>query len=100
MAPTNPWNNAKKMPITSSEYSFPGLKPAVSTEVKSQYEEKQDDELIALESIYGEDFWRLKTKSGAWKVRLSNFDNVIESSLYHRNQSRPFAFISNLQMKS
>lgn len=73
MAPTHPWNNAKKKPITSSESSFPGLKPAASTEVKSQYEEKQDDELIALESIYAEDFRRLETKAGAWKVILSNF---------------------------
>lgn len=72
MASTNPWNNAKKKPVTTSESSFPGLKPVASTEAKSQYEDIQDDELIALESIYGEDFRRLETKGGAWKVRLSN----------------------------
>jgi len=71
MAPANPWNTAKKKPTASSESSFPGLKPAVSAESKSLYEEIQDDELIALASIYGEDFRRLETKSGAWKVRLS-----------------------------
>jgi eukaryotic translation initiation factor 2-alpha kinase 4 len=71
MAPANPWNTAKKKPMASSESSFPGLKPAVSAESKSQYEEIQDDELIALASIYGEDFRRLETKGGAWKVRLS-----------------------------
>ena len=73
MAPANPWNNAKKKPIAPSESSFPGLKSATSTEVKSRYEEVQDDELIALESIYGEDFRRSETKGGAWKVRLLDF---------------------------
>jgi translation initiation factor 2-alpha kinase 4 len=70
MAPTNPWNNTKKKPAASSESSFPGLTPAASAESKSQYEEIQDDELIALASIYGEDFRKLETKSAAWKVRL------------------------------
>jgi translation initiation factor 2-alpha kinase 4 len=78
MAPTNPWNNTKKKPITSSESSFPGLKPVASTETKSQYEEIQDNELIALESIYDEDFRRLETKGGAWKVSLSKLP------YYHR----------------
>lgn len=66
MAPTYPWTNVKQKP--SSETSFPGLTPAVSSETKTQYEEIQDDELLALASIYGDDFQRLETRSGAWKV--------------------------------
>jgi hypothetical protein len=69
MGTTNPWNNAKKKPTEPSEPSFPGLLPAVSTDVKLQYEEIQEDELMVLESIYGEDFQRADTKGGAWKVR-------------------------------
>ena len=67
MAPTNPWG--KKNISTSG---FPGLKPTLSSNVpppKSQYEEIQDNELIALSSIYGDDFKRIETKQGAWKVR-------------------------------
>jgi eukaryotic translation initiation factor 2-alpha kinase 4 len=100
MAPKNVWDNGQKKPIASSESSFPGLKPAASTEVKSQYEDIQDDELIALESIYGEDFRRLETKGGAWKVRLSDFHIIIESLLCYRKQSHPSAFVSNLRMKN
>lgn len=37
--------------------------------VKSQYEEMQEDELLALEAIYAEDFRRLESHHGAWKVR-------------------------------
>lgn len=71
MAPAKTWNNVKKKPTVSSESSFPGLAPAASAALRSQYDEIQDDELIALSSIYGEDFQRLETKSGAWKVRHS-----------------------------
>lgn len=91
----------KKEPISPSESSFPGLIPAASTGVKSQYEEIQDDELIALESIYGEDFGRLEMKGGAWKARLSNFDAIIENLFFfYRKQSLHSAFVSNLRTKS
>ena len=66
MAPTNPWG--KKNTATTG---FPGLKSAQSnnaTPPKSQYDEIQENELIALSSIYGDDFKRIETKQGAWKV--------------------------------
>lgn len=34
----------------------------------TQYQEIQEDELIALASIYGDDFLRIETNHGAWKV--------------------------------
>jgi eukaryotic translation initiation factor 2-alpha kinase 4 len=70
MAPTYPWNNARKKPSASTEPNFPVLTSVATKETgqKSPYEEKQEDELIALASIYGEDFQRLDTKTGAWKV--------------------------------
>jgi eukaryotic translation initiation factor 2-alpha kinase 4 len=63
---------------TTTQYrpsGFPGLKPSRSNDTvpkspapKSQYEEIQEDELIALASIYGEDFRKIESNLGAWKV--------------------------------
>jgi translation initiation factor 2-alpha kinase 4 len=68
MAPTSPWTNKKKTPAPAP--SFPGPAPAGPNDAKSQYEEIQEDELLALAAIYGEDFQSIETKGGAWKVRF------------------------------
>ncbi len=76
MAPANsPWGKKSLQQPKAPNSAFPGLKsPGNNTTVpqspgtKSQYEEIQEDELIALASIYGEDFKQLETKHGAWKV--------------------------------
>jgi len=71
MAPTNPWGKKN-----TSASGFPGLKPAPSNDhppLKSQYEEIQDNELIALSSIYGDDFQKIETKQGAWKVPTTHY---------------------------
>ncbi len=75
----NPWG--KKPPQQNTPSSgFPELKPSKLNDIapinplpKSQYEEIQDDELIALEAIYGEDFRRVETNHGAWKVCSLNY---------------------------
>jgi len=69
MPPTSPWGKKPEQTNTSSS-GFPGLKPSKSNDPapKSQYEEIQEDELIALASIYGDDFHTIEAKSGAWKV--------------------------------
>lgn len=74
MPPTNPWGKKPPQRITPSS-GFPNLKPSISNDVapqvrlpKSQYEEIQEDELIALEAIYGEDFREIDTNHGAWNV--------------------------------
>jgi translation initiation factor 2-alpha kinase 4 len=69
MAPTNPWGKKN-----TSASGFPRLKPAQSkneplTGTQNTYQEIQENELIALSSIYGDDFQRIETKQGAWKVR-------------------------------
>jgi translation initiation factor 2-alpha kinase 4 len=73
MPPTNPWGKKQQPPKTIS--GFPDLKPHIAINAalkspgpKSQYEEIQEDELIALASIYGEDFRRIESNHGAWKV--------------------------------
>jgi len=47
--------------------SFPGLKVAGESEIKTPYEELQLDEVTALQAIYGDDFIEHKAAS-AWKV--------------------------------
>jgi translation initiation factor 2-alpha kinase 4 len=70
MAPKNPWGTTQMTP-TASGSSYPGLQPVTANETvhKQQYEEIQQDELLALASIYGEDFQSIETKGSAWKVR-------------------------------
>ena len=72
MAPASPWGNANKT-TESTGPSFPGLQTGAGggKAHKSQYEEIQQDELIALASIYGDDFKIVEAKGGAWKVNLN-----------------------------
>lgn len=63
----------KKQPVKSAKNddspSFPGLKPGSSAPGgKTQYEELQQNEVMVLESIYGEDFVDRTAAQGAWKV--------------------------------
>jgi len=72
MPPTSPWG--KKPNHNASPSGFPGLKTAKSKNEppqKTNYEEIQEDELIALASIYGEDFSQIEKNSVAWQVRKS-----------------------------
>jgi translation initiation factor 2-alpha kinase 4 len=70
MAPTYPWGKKKQQTNTSSP-GLPGSKPDGQ---KSQYEEIQEDELIALSSIYGEDFRQIEKNQVAWKVYYWTYD--------------------------
>jgi translation initiation factor 2-alpha kinase 4 len=80
MPPTNPWG--KKPPQRHAASSgFPDLKPSKSNKAvpkslapKSQYEEDQENELIALASIYGEDFRMIESNLVAWKVYICFFN--------------------------
>lgn len=49
--------------------SFPGLKPTSPEATnKIEYEELQQNELLALEAIYGEDFVQHSGTHNAWQV--------------------------------
>ena len=99
MAPINPWTNTKSKP--SSETSFPGLTPGASNEAKTLYEEIQDDELLALASIYGEDFRRIEAKSGAWKVWTSfSLPNEHMNLSRSRKRSPRSLFVLSHQMRN
>lgn len=62
------WKKPLNLVKKNDDSSFPGLKPT-STEAGTQiqYEELQQDEVLALEAIYGEDFVRQK-ETQTWKV--------------------------------
>lgn len=68
--PTGPWSPKQTKPDENSHGGFPGLRDHenVAVTAKSQYEETQENELVALEAIYGDDFQTIETQSGAWKV--------------------------------
>lgn len=65
---------AWKTPLNKSQKqddsSFPGLKPTTpDATTKIEYEELQENELLALEAIYGDDFVKHGDTHSAWKVR-------------------------------
>lgn len=67
---------------------------------KSLYEEIQEDELIALAAIYGDDFKRIASSHGAWNVCSKfRYSKTNHDSSLSRNQSLDLKFESNPQMK-
>jgi translation initiation factor 2-alpha kinase 4 len=75
MASPNPWGKQpSKNNCISSE--LPRVQPPKSSiaTLVTQYKEIQEDELIALASIYGDDFVKIETKQGAWMVRRYTLD--------------------------
>ncbi|KAJ8068821.1 hypothetical protein OCU04_002513 [Sclerotinia nivalis] len=71
---SSPWG--KKAQQKKSLNTFPALKhnDVGNGSPKSPYQEIQDDELIALASIYGEDFRRIETHQSAWKKSEPSFE--------------------------
>lgn len=87
----------KSLPKASSDdSSFPGLKPTTSdATTKIEYEELQQNELLALEAIYGDDFVKHSDVHSAWKVKrtTTRTDSSSLSILHflydlHRTDSR------------
>ncbi|KAM0315688.1 hypothetical protein ACHAO8_003740 [Botrytis cinerea] len=81
MPPANsPWGKKaqQKKPLNT----FPSLKnnDIANDSPKSPYQETQDDELIALASIYGDDFRRIETHQSAWKKSEPSFEIFIKTS--------------------
>jgi translation initiation factor 2-alpha kinase 4 len=67
------WNKPPiKLPQKKDNTSFPGLAPASASSpevaTKVEYEERQRDEVLALEAIYGEDFVKHTQTHSVWKV--------------------------------
>jgi translation initiation factor 2-alpha kinase 4 len=72
MASTYPWGRSKPKQTTQlTNTSFPSLKTSETDKPapESEYKQVQEDELLVIGAIYGDDFEREDTKPGAWKVR-------------------------------
>ncbi|KFY10773.1 hypothetical protein V492_04854 [Pseudogymnoascus sp. VKM F-4246] len=83
MAPTYPWGGSKPKQTTKlTNTSFPSLKDpeANKTAPESEYNQVQEDELLVLGAIYGDDFEREDTKPGAWKKLEPSFNIRITSA--------------------
>ncbi|KAG9236637.1 anticodon binding domain of tRNAs-domain-containing protein [Amylocarpus encephaloides] len=81
MAPKSPWG--KKPPQNAlPTASLPKTQPDTPAKgiAKLDYEEIQNDELLALSSIYGDDFRRIETNQGVWKKAEPSFEIRIRSS--------------------
>ncbi|EEU44810.1 uncharacterized protein NECHADRAFT_71976 [Fusarium vanettenii 77-13-4] len=76
------WKSPLNLTKNNDESSFPGLQPAASPEAtnKIEYEELQQNELLALEAIYGEDFVMHTGTHSAWKRTDPAFDIRIKAS--------------------
>ncbi|KFA77790.1 hypothetical protein S40288_00457 [Stachybotrys chartarum IBT 40288] len=81
----NPSGAWKKPPLKRSEHedsSFPGLQPTSPDATnKIEYEELQQNELMALEAIYGDDFVKHTDALCAWKKTEPSFDIRIKASI-------------------
>jgi hypothetical protein len=63
------WKKPLNITKKNDDSSFPGLKPSSpEANTKIQYEELQQNEIFAMEAIYGEDFINHTEAHGAWKV--------------------------------
>ncbi|QPG97183.1 hypothetical protein C2857_005922 [Epichloe festucae Fl1] len=75
------WKKAATKDSNKDDSSFPGLKPTTpDTAAKIEYEELQQNELLALEAIYGDDFAMHTSTHGAWKKTEPSFDVRIKAS--------------------
>jgi eukaryotic translation initiation factor 2-alpha kinase 4 len=63
------WKSPLNQGPDQDDSSFPGLRPqSQDAGAKIEYEELQQNEFLALEAIYGEDFISHTGTSSAWKV--------------------------------
>lgn len=77
MAPKKKQAQPSKQNATDS---FPGLKSPGTPAAKTQYQELQENELIALEAIYGDDFTQHSATHSAWQVSEHQQHAAIYSS--------------------
>ncbi|KAF4976049.1 hypothetical protein FZEAL_7227 [Fusarium zealandicum] len=87
----------------NDESSFPGLQPAPSPEVtnKIEYEELQQNELLALEAIYGEDFIKHAGTHSAWKASRDEDFTVTLSFVMNATYPKtpPLTTLKNCDLK-
>lgn len=74
-------SGAFKSPVNNAnDSSFPGLTPTGPEATTNENAEKQENELVVLAAIYGEDFVNHTNQQGAWKKTEPTFDIHIKAS--------------------
>ncbi|KAF4120827.1 hypothetical protein GMORB2_2831 [Geosmithia morbida] len=76
------WNTPTSKDIDPNDASFPGLGPeTLNAFNKTDHTEVQENELVALEAIYGDDFVNHTGEQTAWKKTEPTFDIRIKASI-------------------
>ncbi|KAJ2905298.1 hypothetical protein MKZ38_005811 [Zalerion maritima] len=77
------WKKPLQLSNKNDEASFPGLAPPPKKDAgpSLQYEQLQQDEVLVLQSIYGDEFIEHQAAHSAWKKSEPSFDIRIKSSL-------------------
>ncbi|KAM0453783.1 hypothetical protein ACHAPV_008720 [Trichoderma viride] len=81
MARKQPRTLTSPTKTSKDDSSFPGLRPpGPDARNKTEYEEQQRDEIIALQAIYADDFIEHVAAHSAWKKSDPSFDIRIKAS--------------------
>ncbi|KAI1449818.1 serine/threonine-protein kinase gcn2 [Annulohypoxylon stygium] len=73
--PTGPWKGPKQLNTKTNDPTHPGLKPASpDAPPKTQYTDIQNEEIMVLQAIYGDDYVEHKAANTAWKKSEPSFD--------------------------
>ncbi|KAI1106062.1 serine/threonine-protein kinase gcn2 [Jackrogersella minutella] len=78
--PTGAWKGPKQLNTKPDDSSYPGLNPASpETGPKTQYTDVQNEEIMVLQAIYGDDYFEHKAANTAWKKSEPSFDIRIKA---------------------
>ncbi|KAI6090786.1 serine/threonine-protein kinase gcn2 [Hypoxylon rubiginosum] len=78
--PSGPWKAPRQLTTKTDDSRYPGLTPASpETGPKTQYLDVQNDEIIVLQAIYGDDYIEHKAANSAWQKSEPSFDIRIKA---------------------
>ncbi|KAK3325417.1 anticodon binding domain of tRNAs-domain-containing protein [Apodospora peruviana] len=74
------WKKPSSQKKNNATKGFPGPKATGQPQAKTHYEELQENEVMVLKAIYGDDFIQYEAAHGAWKKSEPCFDINIKAS--------------------
>ncbi|KAI0840142.1 serine/threonine-protein kinase gcn2 [Hypoxylon sp. FL0890] len=78
--PAGPWKGPRQLNTKTHDSSYPGLTPSSpDAGPKTQYTEVQNEEIMVLQAIYGDDYTEHKAANTAWKKSEPSFDIRIKA---------------------
>ncbi|KAI0381720.1 serine/threonine-protein kinase gcn2 [Hypomontagnella monticulosa] len=79
--PSANWKGPKQLTTKTDDSSYPGLKPtSPDTGPKTQYTDVQNEEIMVLQAIYGDDYIEHKAANSAWMKSEPSFDIRVKAS--------------------